>query len=126
MDGDSGYCGTVLGTDIYTQNIRLVKEMLLKSACHTLDRDNLRAQKDTCGQGILEEDEEPQSAIWEDAVDALFKLNHWPYVNIETEHVRTCIEETFSDSLLNLSKEGGLTITAQAFTAFSTILMIYL
>ena len=53
MDGDSGYCGTVLGTDIYTQNISLVKEMLLKSACHTLDRDNLRAQKDTCGQGIL-------------------------------------------------------------------------
>ena len=43
MDGDSGYCGTVLGTDIYTENIRLVKEMLLKSACHTLDRDNLRA-----------------------------------------------------------------------------------
>ena len=124
MDGDSGYCGTVIGTDIYTENIRLVKEMLLKSTCHTLDRDNLRAQKDSCGQGGNAEDYDV--SVWEEAVDALFKLNHWPYVNIEQEHIRTCIHETFSDSLLNLSKEGGLTITVQAFTALSAIFMIYL
>ena len=128
MDGDAGYCGTVIGTDIYTENIRLVKEMLSKSQCHTLDRDNLRAQKDDCGYGDMGDipKEEWDPSMWENAVDALFKLNHWPYVNIENEHVKTCIHETFSDSLLNLSKEGGLTITVQALTAFSTILMTYI
>ena len=64
------------------------------------------------------------SEEWENAVDALFKLNHWPYVNNEKEHVKKCIHETFSDSLFNLSKSGVLTLALQTFAALSTLLMI--
>ena len=64
LDGDNGFCGTVLGTGIYKENIAVVKSMLERSNCHTLDRNDLLAQRDTCGIGMTIE--------WEAAVSSLF------------------------------------------------------
>lgn len=59
---DEGYCASVIGTEFYKKSTRANKLVLDKSKCHTLDRDNLRAQKDDCGIGMLTEE-------WRYAVD---------------------------------------------------------
>ena len=116
MDGDSGFCGTVQGTDIYKENITLVKNVLEKNECHTKDRYDQRAWKDSCGNTSTSE--------WEGAVESKFKLNHWPYINVERK--RECIEQTFSDSLTNLKKNQGILSGIQLFTTFAVLFMTYL
>ena len=83
MDGRTGYCGTVLGTQVYADGLYNIKNILESSDCHTLDRDDWRAQKEDCNNGSLGE--------WQDAVTSLFRLNHWPYVNGKDSDVRDCI-----------------------------------
>ena len=116
MDGDSGFCGTVHGTTIHEDNITLVQVMLEENECHTKDRYDQRAWKDTCGGG--------NTAEWEAAVDAKFKLNHWPYVNVDRK--RECIEQTFSDSLTNLKKDAAIMTGVQLFTSMTALLLSYL
>ena len=62
MDGnpEKGFCGSVLGTNDYSESLYALKPVLEKSACHTLDRHNFRAHRDTCGIGF--------NSAWEDAV----------------------------------------------------------
>ena len=114
MDGDSGFCGTVSGTYIYKDNITLVKNILEKNECHTRDRYDQRAWKDSCGGA--------STADWEAAVEGKFKLNYWPYINVERK--RDCIEQTFSDSLTNLKKDEGMMTRIQLFTTMAALLMI--
>lgn len=53
MDGRDkvGYCGQVLGTEAYENSLYVLKPVLEKSNCHTLDRWDFRAHRDTCGVG---------------------------------------------------------------------------
>lgn len=53
MDGrpNVGYCGQVLGTAAYEDALYVLKPVLEKSNCHTLDRWDFRAHRDTCGVG---------------------------------------------------------------------------
>jgi len=50
LDGDNGFCGSILGTEEYSKALYDMKNILGKSECHTLDRYNMRTQKDTCGK----------------------------------------------------------------------------
>lgn len=43
LDGDNGFCGSVLGTDTYADAMASLRPVLRLSECHTLDRDNMRA-----------------------------------------------------------------------------------
>lgn len=95
LDGDNGFCGSVIGTSIYENGLAALKTMYQESTCHTLDRFNLRAQKDSCGIGPTSE--------WEAAVTEQFVIKYWPYINAKAETV-SCINEFFSDSLQNLKK----------------------
>lgn len=52
MDGDNGFCGSVLGASEYEAHLAALKPVLLQSRCHTLDRDDMRAHKDICGVGM--------------------------------------------------------------------------
>ena len=46
MDGkNSGFCGSVIGTEPYADALAKLKNMYEKSSCHTLDRYNMEAQK---------------------------------------------------------------------------------
>lgn len=47
--------------------------MLSNSKCHTLDRNDVRAQRDLCGIGTMDEE-------WHFAVDLKFNVTHWPYI----------------------------------------------
>lgn len=51
MDGDNGFCGSVLGMKIYTNYVQSMVPVYDNSKCHTLDRDDMRAHKDVCGIG---------------------------------------------------------------------------
>jgi hypothetical protein len=46
-----GFCGSIIGTDYYTNAISALLNVLQASNCHTLDRKDMRAQKDGCGIG---------------------------------------------------------------------------
>lgn len=77
MDGDNGFCGQVLGTLVYQEYVQALLPVYRASACHTLDRDSLLAQKDDCGIGKIKE--------WTEAVSLEYKVNQWPYVNAKKE-----------------------------------------
>lgn len=72
--------------------------VLKASKCHTLDRDDMRAQKDICGIGKTEQ--------WMAAVEAEYRINHWPYVNAKKDTAK-CFEKTLRDSPKNLAKDGA-------------------
>jgi hypothetical protein len=61
-DQTTGFCNSVIGTDFYEKKVRALKKILDNSNCHTLDRDNLQAQRDKCGIGERTEE-------WRFAVD---------------------------------------------------------
>ena len=42
-DASSGYCESVIGTEIYEKAMRAKKLLYKTSNCHTLDRDSMRA-----------------------------------------------------------------------------------
>ena len=73
IDFESGFCGSVIGTDVYATAVAAKKELYDVSKCHTLDRDNFRAHRDTCGIGQYDNK-------WENAVQTHFNVTHWPYI----------------------------------------------
>ena len=75
LDGDktSGYCSSMLGTEKYSRAAGAMLIVKSESNCHTRDRFNLRAQKDSCGIGI-------KSDQFRFAVDKTFNVTYWPYI----------------------------------------------
>jgi len=98
MDGDNGFCGSVLGTKIYGQFTQSMVPVLKHSKCHTLDRDDMRAQRDVCGVGHVDE--------WTRAVELQYKVNHWPYINAKVDTAQ-CFSRTLRDSPENLAKDAA-------------------
>jgi hypothetical protein len=92
--------------------------VLSSSSCHTLDRNNMRAQKDLCGIGV-------SSDSWRMAVDKMFNVTYWPYVQVSNAY--NCISMFFSDSYYNLIRKSGHllavgTLTVGLGLAVSTIM----
>ena len=116
LDGDSGFCGSVLGTKIMKDNVTHIKTLLADFQCHTLDRNDQRAWKDQCSNSNHD--------LWTKAVEAKFMMNRWPYLHVERK--RECIEQTFSDSPLNLSKdEAALLIAGLMGTSILLYLQVF-
>ena len=90
----SGFCGSVLGTDYYKKAVSALKNVFEKSNCHTLDRKDMRAQKDNCGIGTNNDE-------WRFAVDKMFNVTYWPYIQIS--NVYTCVSQFFGNSWYNLN-----------------------
>jgi hypothetical protein len=89
----------VIGTDPYIKYARQMYYVLSNSNCHTLDRYDIRTQRDMCGIGV--DDEE-----WHFAVSLRFNVTHWPYIQtVENYH---CVQKFFSDSFINLSLDLAL------------------
>lgn len=71
--------------------------MMSSSSCHTMDRNNQRAQKDEkCGIGYYSND-------FRFAVDKMFNATYWPY--IQKEETYKCIRRFFADSYDSLILE---------------------
>jgi hypothetical protein len=71
-----------------------LKTVLEASECHTLDREDFRAQRDVCGIG--------SGGDLDSAIKAMFEMKYHPWV--QDGRVRNCIEEVFDDSLRNQQK----------------------
>lgn len=48
MDGDSGFCASVLGTEDFAEGASKIKNLFSQSQCHTLDRGDYRALREDC------------------------------------------------------------------------------
>jgi hypothetical protein len=74
-----------------------LKTVLEASECHTLDRDDFRAQRDSCGI--------KPGKDWDDAIDAMFKVKYHAWV--QDSKVRACVEEVFDDSPVNQARSDS-------------------
>ena len=122
MNGDDGYCSKLLGHTIYRNAMSALKRVLENSECHTLDRHNMRAQRDSCG--ISDKDE------LDIAVDLLFSVNHWPLVHSNDEEdgrlsSTKCIKTLFTDSLENQQKLSGMFGISSVYSALMIVVMVY-
>ena len=90
MDGDSGFCASVLGTEDFAEGASKIKNLFSQSQCHTLDRGDYRALREDC---CLANDNE-----WDEAADWNFKLQNWPYINAENSAVRACFYDMDKNS----------------------------
>lgn len=96
LDGrvNGGYCQSMLGTELYQRAVEAHAYMLSQSKCHTRDRYNMRAQRDTkCGIG-------KDSDEFRFAIDQMFNMTYWPY--IQTEETFKCVRRFFADSFDSL------------------------
>jgi hypothetical protein len=85
-----------------------VKALLEGNECHTNDRGDLRSLTEPCAG------KKDESKI---AIDNMFLLNHWPYVN---GGKLACIKKLFSDSYDNLSKTQASELV---FTAIAYVIL---
>merc|ERR1712083_22466 len=112
-----GYCSSVLGTEYYRKAVRSKKLVYERSGCHTLDRENFRAQKDECGIGMKTEQ-------WRYAVDQAFNVTNWPYIqDHENYH---CVNKFFSDSYINLSLDGSIVRYSSSVAVLAAVITNYL
>lgn len=108
-----GYCSSVIGTEFYRKAVRAKKLVYERSGCHTLDRENFRAQKDDCGIGMKTEQ-------WRYAVDQHFNATHWPYIQDHDNY--HCVNKFFSDSFINLSLDAGIIGYSSMATVFVALI----
>lgn len=114
--GDSGYCSSTLGTEKYRKAVQALQRVNTLSNCHTMDRFNMRAQKDkSCGIGKNNDE-------WRFAVDQMYNMTYWPYIQDTDTYM--CIRKFFSDSFDSLVLEGAhLGISLSIVTVFGLTLV---
>ena len=103
----------MLGTDPYSKYTSEMQLLFSKSECHTLDRDNLQAQQDTCNLSKHEE--------WHLAVDLQFNVTHWPYIQSSANY--DCVQKFFANSYTNLAIDSAV---QQSLTLIVSLIMISL
>ena len=62
MDGDTGFCSSILGTDTFETGAAKIKNLFSQNQCHTGDRGNYRAMKESCC--LSNDDEWDEAANW--------------------------------------------------------------
>ena len=118
----AGFCGKVMGTDIYSKAMSKIKTVLEGSKCHTLDRDNWRAQNDkSCGLGGKDDLESQED--WLAAVTQNFTLDHYPYM--QNEQTKDCILKMSFNSPENIAKGlAGHLIYTMTVTVISFMILV--
>jgi hypothetical protein len=108
-DTSLGYPESILGTVLYGRALQAEKMLMTRANCHTLDRYNIKAQRDdSCGVGQMTEE-------WRYAVDFKFNMTHWPYIQSQENY--RCVRGFFADSYMNMSLKNAMPLTIK-LTAF--------
>ena len=115
LSGSTGYCGSIVGTAEYKKFTAAMIQVNEGSSCHTLDRNNLRAQSESWGIGT-------STDLWRYAVEKRFNVTYWPW--IQTTSVLDCVNAVFGDSYTNLSKNSSMHLSYAAFLLFGLISII--
>lgn len=74
----------------------------------------MRAQKDSCGIGVA-------SDSWRFAVDKMFNVTYWPYVQVTTAY--NCISMFFADSYYNLILKNAKAMASS--TIIAGVMLLY-
>ena len=118
LDGrtDGGYCESQLGTLLYKRAVAAQAHILGESKCHTLDRSNMRAQRDeNCGIG-------KSSDEFRFAVDQMFNITYWPYIQ---SHVTfKCVRRIFADSFDSLILDNAKRMSVAAGVTLAAMLTV--
>lgn len=108
-DTSLGYPESIVGTELYARALTAEKMLMTRANCHTLDRYNIKAQRDeSCGVGQITEE-------WRYAVDFRFNMTHWPY--IQTQENYRCVRGFFADSYMNMSLKTAMAPTVTLVAA---------
>ena len=114
MDGNTGFCSSILGTADFAEGAAKIKLLFGQSLCHTGDRGDFRALREECC--LAKENEWMEAAEWN------FKIDNWPYVNAEDGTVKECFYKMDKMSPENLSKDSATQLLSQwlaaVFSAF--------
>lgn len=110
LDGDTGYCGSVVGTDDWSNYLQNYRTLLANNRCHTLDKFNLKAYFDPCSNTPDE--------LLSNVINQRFNLTYFPYMRAG-KGVPDCIQKTFLDSFenLQLSRATSLAVSVTALLA---------
>ena len=117
LDGSKGYWGSIIGTTEYKKYTAAMIQVNEGSKCHTLDRNDLRAQSESCGIGT-------STDLWRYAVEKRFNVTYWPWIQSTT--VLNCINAVFDDSYTNLSKNSAKRISYIGVTILGLIFILLL
>ena len=49
LDGETGFCGSMVGTEMYSDYLQTYRTLLANNKYHTNDRMNLKSYMDKCG-----------------------------------------------------------------------------
>lgn len=118
MDGDTGFCETILGTQEFKEGAAAIKNLFSSNLCHTLDRGDYRAMREECC--LANEDE------WQNAAEWNFKINNWANINAEDLTVKECFYRLDKMSPENLAKDQAtphLAILQAAILLYSTLIL---
>ena len=113
----TGFCENVIGTEPYFRYTQQIRQLLTQSRCHTLDRSDLRAQRDSCGLGLSPE--------WQLAVDLQFNVTHWPYIQSSANY--QCVTKFFADSYTNLAMGASyqlIATTVALLSVYSSLILM--
>lgn len=116
LDGDTGFCGTIFGTNEYEELVSKIKQLFSQSQCHTDDRGDYRAMKEECRVATKQE--------WENAASANFTIENWPYVNTPNEELQACFNRLNKDSPQNLNKDSAYSLSLFASGLLSVSLLL--
>jgi hypothetical protein len=72
LDGETGFCGSMVGTEEHTNYLQNYRTLLANNKCHTMDRMNLKSYLDKCAAASPE--------IFEKVIKDRFNLTYHPYV----------------------------------------------
>lgn len=99
-----------------TETMRNILILGENDKCNTLDRDNVRAQKD-CGLGAMVDYEEDFS----DAVQSKFELQFWTYTR--TDESLNCMKRVFPQSQYSLLSTGAYWIMTNTIMTMMGLLI---
>ena len=71
-----------MGTELHTGWVELIKTVLEASSCHTLDRYNIRAWRDSCGNLPSEDVDKAVTALFSNAILEInfsIDINYYQY-----------------------------------------------
>ena len=107
----------MLGTLNYSRSVASMAAMMGRSECHTMDRFNLRAQKDKkCGIGYYSDE-------FRMTIDQKFNMTYWPY--IQTEQTYKCTRKIFADAYDSLILDNARSLGLSVMTLVAS-LIVYL
>lgn len=118
LDQQKGYCSRIPGTPEYKNMTAHRKRGYVDSVCHTLDRDDYLALKDSCGNM-------KDHITWYNMYLSDFTHKYWAHMQNET--ISTCFQNFVAYSPINYKAAATFygSVLSAILTAYAIVSLIY-